>query len=113
MTSSQYAKAMELWGKGVSIKRIAYEIGMSKEAVAFCVHYHREDFPARLKRLTQEQRERIIALRNRGVTYKDVAKQVGCCRNTAMEVVRKHRMEEAIGRARDARRRELGIEVDA
>lgn len=76
------ARAMELWEDGMSIKAIAKELRMGEVAMASYICGHRDDFPYRRPHRTQEERDRALALHELGLTWEQVAEEMGVHVNT-------------------------------
>lgn len=109
LTSSQYEAAKKMWASGMSVKQMAYRLGISKRSVTYYVTRYRFDFPQRhrSKRLTDAQRQWIIAMRDEGATIKHIAEEVGCHKNTVQNVLRAVRNKRKRSPLTDAERKAI------
>lgn len=90
MNSKDYAKARDLWNKGIPTKIIAHEIGIETYVLIGYAARYRNDFPARrkCKRLTDQQRKDIIDLKKNGVPNKEISERIGCSKRTVLYVLK-------------------------
>lgn len=82
LTSRQYVRMREMWRDGVKIKVIAKEIGCSAVTVGNVANAHREDFPRRNHKTTEEDVRTMMAMRSEGASIASIARVVGCNRWT-------------------------------
>lgn len=85
-----YAKAKRLWQLGIPVKDISNQCGVPYCTIMRWAEHHREDFPARRKsaRITRRQRQKVIKLRAKGLTYKRIAEAVGIHENSVLKIVK-------------------------
>lgn len=109
LTDSQYEAAKKMWANGVSVKQMAYRLGISTRSVTYYVTRYRFDFPQRhrSKRLTDAQRQWIIAMRDEGATIKHIADEIGCHENTVQNVLRAARNKRKRSPLTDAERKAI------
>lgn len=90
LSDSQYEVAKDMWERGVSVKQMAYRLGISKRSVMYYVTRYRFDFPERFKchRLTPDERKSIVAMRADGMKIREIADAIGCHKNTVHNVLR-------------------------
>lgn len=77
MTTKEYAEIKRLWVQGSSVRDIAHAVGHSAHAIRQLAYRNRHDFPARRSLTTNWERQRIRELRSQGMTYREVAREVG------------------------------------
>lgn len=90
LTDSQYEAAKKMWASGVSVKQMAYQLGISKRSAMYYITRYRFDFPERFKcpRLTPDERKSIVAMRADGMKIREIADAIGCHKNTVYNVLR-------------------------
>lgn len=88
--SGAYTRAMRLWASGMPVRDIADQCGVPYHTVMRWAENDRDAFPARRRsaRLTDDQKTRIRDLRNLGMSYRAVAREVGVSPATVVKVVR-------------------------
>lgn len=76
----QYARARELWARGVGLSDIAADLGVPEHAVMNCAATHRKDFPRRKEHavVTKERLRLMRSLRDEGMSYRLIADAIGC-----------------------------------
>lgn len=94
MTEREYQRIKELWNKGVSAKRIAYETGYSKHYIYLIASRNRGSFLPRNNRgrkCSEEEKAEYAARINSGEsTLISVARETGCSRMTVRKWVRQY-----------------------
>ena len=67
-----------MWAKGLSIKAMARREGVTRYAMSKFTETHRESFPYRYApRVTLDSEEVMRRMKAEGMTYKEIARQMG------------------------------------
>lgn len=92
MDKQQYDLARRLWHYGVSGSKIAEACGVDYYDLNKTAWLNRRDFPRRRSHTTIDAEKQILMerLRDRGMTYKQIAEIIGCHANTVMRHLRNY-----------------------
>jgi hypothetical protein len=79
ITHNDYRRLMLLWERGVSAKRLAAATHMSPNQFHYFLSLHRDDFPRRVvhRKLTPDEMDAMVRMRSEGMTYAEIASEVG------------------------------------
>lgn len=89
ITSRQYVQMRDMWRDGATIKEIAATVGCSKSAVGNAINTHRDEFPRRNHKTTEEDVRLMIAMNAMGASVASIARVVGCNRRTVRRRLKK------------------------
>lgn len=89
MNAAAYSVAVQMWRDEKSCKAIADAFGTSVSHICRLACNHRDDFPARYGRATDEIVERMHELRDEGMTFEQIAAAVGVSKSTVQRHMRK------------------------
>ena len=89
-TSDEDAVISRMWEGGSSIAEIAKELDRTAAGVYGYINGHRRMFSYREPRVSQQEHEQMLALREQGKSYVEIGKYLG----VSDETVRRHVMRE-------------------
>ena len=81
----RHLEFVELYNKGIPVKQIARKYGVSKSTVDTGIT---SIIGKRSVTHSEETKNKVVELRNRGFSYGDIGKELGISANTACSIVR-------------------------
>ena len=85
-TDDEYAVISRMWEGGSSIEEIAKELDRTEAGVYGYIRGHRNMFSYREPRVSKQEHEQMLALREQGKSYVEIGKYLG----VSDETVRRH-----------------------
>lgn len=92
-TTDDEAIISSMWDGDASIEQIASILGRTAGGIYGYIRAHRERFSYRRPRVSQQEHEQMLALREQGKTYVEIGRYIGVSDQTVKRHVRRDRRE--------------------
>ena len=90
-TTGERDMMARMWAEGRSAREIAEAVNRTETAVHKYADANRDLFPRRNVRLSDEEHEQMLALREQGKSYAEIGKYLGVSDETVRRHVRRER----------------------